>query len=133
MQAFPLLPPQHSPNVRSTYLPARARHKCLFLCCNPTAELSLNFTHNPRKQKNPKPLPIGKSFGFPNFGLHQQFRTFASTKQKSQNSKNNCWTQYQKPYVFITAQFDIFIVFFYFPQTVYWKMNHIKRFCVIFI
>lgn len=66
-------------------------------------------------------------------GFTQQFRTFTSTKQKSQNSKNNCWTQYQKPYVFITAQFDIFIVFFYFPQTVYWKMNHIKRFCVIFI
>ena len=25
--------------------------------------------------RNPKPLPIGKSFGFPNFVLPQQFRT----------------------------------------------------------
>ena len=64
-------------------------------------------------------------------GFNQQNGVFASTKQKAQNGRNNSWTQYQKPYVFITTQFDIFIVFFYFFQPIHRKMYNVKRLHIV--
>ena len=61
----------------------------------------------------------------------QAFWTVALAEQKSYNGANNSGAQYQKPYISITFQLDSFIAFFYYSQTVHWKMHDIVLLCII--